>query len=607
MKKKIKVGIFVEGKFLPAYDGANNRFQYLSKFLQLSGKVDIVIFHCHRGYTDIKLVKDQLFTTYLVSEENYYNNLELLAILIQKEQIDILQFNDLEPILYQGVKLSKMTNTKLVYEIHYNSTQLAKTLGEKDEIIDSIIKNQSKIGKNIDGAICLSGDDKKDSIKNLRIKESELTVIPSGVDLSENNYHFPNLRDKTIVFLGNLYFKPNEDAVKILKDKIYPKLLDHGFSFIIAGDCPIKLKTELSDKNFDFIGTVKDLNFLFAKASICVAPIFEGTGIRIKFLNFMSGGIPILTTRIATNGFLNKSNFIIEDNIDRYAEKIVHLFNDDRLIKISKNSRKLIEQDYSWQKIAKQVIRVYKKVLNKKTKNKTEGVEILQKPAWLRELISKGRYKLIQKLPRGFSFSKVSNGKVENFILKNIIAIEGMPGAGKTTFVNNLQFKKVKTIKEWHIKIPKNIKSNFEIQRLYILSEKNKYKINSKFCQKKEKIVLDRSFISTLAYSYADCKTNNVMTDYGKILKLLENIKYEILWPTKIIVLDCSIKESIKRRKRFQNIIEYRKWFDQKFLVNFSDFYHNELPKILKVKPIFVDTSNKTILEVKNEVMKEIL
>ena len=606
MKKKIKVGVFVEGRFLPAYDGANNRFHYLSKFLQLSGKVDVVIFHCCRGYTDIKLVKNEPFVTYLISEENYYHNLELLATIIQKEQIDILQFNDLEPILYQGVKLSKMTNTKLVYEIHYNSAQLAKTLGEKKETINNIIKIQGEVGKNIDFAICLSSDDKNDSIKNLQIKESEFEVITSGVNLKENKYHIPNLKGKTIVFLGNLYFKPNEDAVRILKDKIYPKLSNLGFSFVVAGDCPIKLKTELSDKNFDFIGTIKDLNLLFAKAGICVAPIFEGTGIRIKFLNFMSGGIPILTTKIATNGFIDKSNFIIEDNVERYPGKIIDLFQDDKLIEISKNSLEFAKKHYSWQKIANQVIKVYKKVLINSTKTKTGDMEILNKPAWLNELISKGRYKVIRKLPQNFSFSKVSNGKIKSYILKKIIAIEGMPGAGKTTFVNNLQVKKVKTITELLVKIPKNTKSNFQIQKLYILAEKDRYKKTSKFFKKNEKIILDRSFISTLAYSYADCKTRKNMTNYKKILNLLKSIKHEILLPTKIIVLDCSIEKSIKRRNKFKDVVKYKNWFDKRFLLNFRDFYYNELSKIVKIKLVFIDTSNRTISEV-NKMIKEIL
>ena len=594
----------MEGRFLPSYDGANNRFHYLSKFLQLSRKVDVVIFHCYRGYTDIKLVKNEPFVTYLISEENYYHNLELLATIIQKEQIDILQFNDLEPILHQGIKLSKMTNAKLVYEIHYDSVQLAKTLGEKDEVINNIIKIQDEVGKNIDYAIYLSGDDKNNSIKNFKIKESEFEVIPSGVDLNENKYHIPNLKNKTIVFLGNLYFQPNEDAVRILKDIIYPKLLNRGFSFIVAGDCPVKLKAELSDKNFDIIGTVKDLNLLFTKAGICVAPIFEGTGIRIKFLNFMSGGIPILTTQIATNGFADKDNFIIEDDIDMYAERIIDLFHDDRLIDISINCRKFIEKHYSWEKIANRVIKAYERVLSKSTKTKTEGIEILDKPAWLNESISKGRYKLIQKLPRNFSFSKVSDGRIESFALKEIIAIEGMPGAGKTTFVNNLKAKKVKTIKELHVRIPKGIKSDFKIQKLYVLSEKNKYSKSNRFFRKNERIILDRSFISTLAYSYADCKTRNSMTDYEKILNLLKSIRHEILLPTKIIILDCSVEESIKRRDGFQNVVESRNWFDKKFLLNFRDFYHNELSKIVKVKLVFIDTSNKTIPEV-NKMIKE--
>ncbi len=96
------------------------------------------------------------------------------------------------------------------------------------------------------------------------------------------------------------------------------------------------------------------------------------------------------------------------------------------------------------------------------------------------------------------------------------------------------------------------------------------------------------------------------MTDYKKILNLLKSIRHEILLPTEIIVLDCSIEESIKRRNKFQNIVEYKNWFDKKFLLNFRDFYHNELSRIVKVKTVFVDTSNKTISEV-NKVMKEIL
>lgn len=594
---KIRIGIFIEGRFLPSYDGATNRFHYLSQFLQESEKVEVIIFHCHRGYTDVKLVKNEKFTTYLISEENYYHNLGLLATIIQKERIDILQFNDLEPILYQGAKLSKMTGAKLIYEIHYNSAQLAKTLGEKDDAVNKILQIQGEIGKNIDHAICLSNDDRKNCIENLQIKEAEIDIIPSGTDIVRNKYRKPNLKNRTVVFVGNLYFQPNENAVRILRNTIYPKLKDYDFSFIIAGDCPEKLKSELGAKNFNFIGAVKNLNKLFKKTSICIAPIFEGTGMRIKFLDCMSRGIPILTTRIATNGFIDKSNFIIEDNPEKYAKRVLDIFKGNTMIEISEKGRKSVEQNYSWKEISNSVIATYQKVLAKKTKNKSDGIETFDKPVWLKELINKKRYKIISKLPANFSFSKIQNGSRKDFELRDIVAIEGMPGAGKTTFVKNLRKDKVKTIKELHIKISRETEDSFEIQKMYLLSEREKYAKASKSFKKFEKIVLDRSFISTLAYCYANCMMKKNFGDYSKLLDLLEKHKHEILLPTKIIILDCATHESIMRRKKFKNNPMYKNWFDQVFLENLMDFYRNELHRIIRVKTVSINTTHTTIPE----------
>jgi len=107
-----------------------------------------------------------------------------------------------------------------------------------------------------------------------------------------------------------------------------------------------------------------------------------------------------------------------------------------------------------------------------------------------------------------------------------------------------------------------------------------------------------------LAYSYADCMTKNDMGDYKKLLKFLLEFEYKILWPTKIIIFDCSINESISRRKKFQNNIEFKKWFNVSFLNNLKDFYDNELSKIINVKTISIDTTNKTISDVDKTIKK---
>lgn len=96
------------------------------------------------------------------------------------------------------------------------------------------------------------------------------------------------------------------------------------------------------------------------------------------------------------------------------------------------------------------------------------------------------------------------------------------------------------------------------------------------------------------------------MRDYNKLLDLLNDCDFKILWPTKIIILDCSINESIYRRKKFQNNPEFKNWFDFNFLNNLKDFYINELPKIIKCPIVSIDTTNNTIAEVDNIIKRNL-
>ena len=81
--KKIRLGVFVDGDFIPSFDGAANRFHYLSRALLWAG-VEVVIFHGYRGWSDLKLIKKEKIKTYIFPIECYYNNLELIASIIKK-------------------------------------------------------------------------------------------------------------------------------------------------------------------------------------------------------------------------------------------------------------------------------------------------------------------------------------------------------------------------------------------------------------------------------------------------------------------------------------------------------------------------------------------
>lgn len=418
MKYKMSVGIFVGGNFIPSYDGATNRMHYLSRYLQKAG-VKVTIFHGYRGWTNLRLISHEPFKTYIFPSDRYYNDIDFLANLLKKEKINIIQFNDLEPIISQGIKLSQATGAHIVSESHYVVSQLAKSLGTAPEKILSINKLEKTVGKVVDHVICLSKDDKRGLQSRMHLPSSKISVVPSGIDIKEIAYHKPNLQSKTVLFLGNLYFEPNADAVRQIYKHVFPKLERHGFKFIIIGDCPPKLKKQYQAKNFIFTGPVPNLNAIFRNAAIALAPVREGTGLRIKILNYLAAGLPVIATSTAVLGMPEIKNIVVEDNLKKYANIILHLSDcPQRAFRFSKEGRKFIERKLDWKLIARKTMLVYKLALSRPAKNKsrfinlTEGLRIGQ-PVWLEEAERKGRFKKLKSSIRGkFSFGVINRGKI---------------------------------------------------------------------------------------------------------------------------------------------------------------------------------------------------
>jgi len=397
LNKKIKVGIFVDGDFIPSYDGAANRFHYLSHYLQESD-VDVTVFHGYRRWSDLKLIKQEPFKTYVFPIKEYYGNLNLIASIIKKRKIQIIQFDNLEPIILQGFALSRLTNSYLVSDMYYVVRDLAKSLHASRSKIKEILKLEFIVGKNIDHLICISKDDKPSLIKNMGIPKNRISVVPSGVDIGEIKFWGPNFKEKRIVFLGNLFFEPNAEAIKNIHQYIYPKLKRFNFKILIVGDCPKEIKKKYEDSNFYFTGTVKNLNNIFKKSTFALAPILEGTGFRVKILNYLAAGIPTIATKTAIAGFSNKNNFILEDDFQKYPKIILELIsNKSYSTKIAKNSRAMIEKEFNWQVIAKRVKNIYQKILNRPLRKKDQSlIESslfkITEPAWLEEARKKGRF-----------------------------------------------------------------------------------------------------------------------------------------------------------------------------------------------------------------------
>jgi glycosyltransferase involved in cell wall biosynthesis len=143
---------------------------------------------------------------------------------------------------------------------------------------------------------------------------------------------------KTIVFMGFLKIPHNRNALVTFLDKVFPIVLEkmaEPIQFLILGGGAddLLLQYSITYSSVKFLGFVDDYSSVLSKADVFVAPIYFGTGIKLKILDALGMGLPVVTTTIGAEGLLleNGVNAMIEDDYSTFASAVVRLLSDEQL------------------------------------------------------------------------------------------------------------------------------------------------------------------------------------------------------------------------------------------------------------------------------------
>ena len=110
------------------------------------------------------------------------------------------------------------------------------------------------------------------------------------------------------------------------------------------------------------IGEVADIRDPLRDAGVIVVPLRIGSGTRLKILEAMAMGKPIVSTSIGSEGLevTNRHHLTIADSPAEFADYCLELESNSELRStIGRNGRQLVEQDYSWGAICRSVQRIY--------------------------------------------------------------------------------------------------------------------------------------------------------------------------------------------------------------------------------------------------------
>ena len=182
-----------------------------------------------------------------------------------------------------------------------------------------------------------------------------------------------------------------------------------------------------------------------------------------------------------------------------------------------------------------------------------------------------------------------------------IIAFEGMSGAGKTTTIRMLAENVVKGAGiVSQIELPTLRQDGLITSKRYLDAEIEKAETIRLMCKTCKFILVDRTFLTTLAYSYARSKIVNDQGSHRKLVRYFRclDAKYQFPRPTYLFFLLTRIDCSIRRRSRYTNQNPSSRWFNHRFLKHFEAFYCQRRIGFNMPRPFIIDTTAMTSKEV---------
>lgn len=223
------------------------------------------------------------------------------------------------------------------------------------------LKIESVLFKNTDMIFTCSNVDQQKFIK-LNRGILNTVIVPNGVDVeqkifdsSENKFH-----NQQIIFCGSLSTYPNKQGILWFYNSVFPELkkIRPDIKLTIIGqledEAPfLSLK---SDPSVNFIGSVKTVQPYYINSSVAIVPLLSGSGTRLKILEAMSLGNPIVSTSIGAEGieFENGKELFIADDPLSFVYSINKLLSDKETFdRMRYNALKLVKDKYDWRVIGK--------------------------------------------------------------------------------------------------------------------------------------------------------------------------------------------------------------------------------------------------------------
>lgn len=336
----------------------------------------VLTFERDRGYTPAKILRGIAGPSPL-PVLNYHSPrvVESLRQLFAQERFDAVQIASVHLLPYAGLIAALTPRPEIVVDWHNIESELMRRYAASEAnlakklvayrtatLLEGAEARLLKIAK-----IHTAPSERERKILLARGDANEVHVIPNGVDVKRFlsiNQDVCGSGSNQVLFVGSMDYHANIDGVTWFVNQIWPKVQADfpELTLSIVGRNPGPEIQRLASATVRVTGTVPDVLPFYDHALAVVVPLRVGGGTRLKILEAMAAGVPVVSTRLGAEGLdiRHEANILLADSPYDIAAALTRLKNEPALWRsLTENARNLVSSKYDWDTLGAELYRIH--------------------------------------------------------------------------------------------------------------------------------------------------------------------------------------------------------------------------------------------------------
>ena len=294
-------------------------------------------------------------------------------LLARKFQPDIIQaefhvmgqyFSSLQDIRAPRVLVEYEPSARAGLYIQNLPPNLHSLLEKIEEV--SWRRYERRIYRQVDALVAFTDADSKSLAETAG--RTPIHIIPPGTFIPEMPLNPLGEAPLSLLFVGNFYHPPNADAARRLAFSIFPAVhrrFPEAKLFILGENPPADLK-RLHGEHILVPGRVPELTPYLDRATLLVAPVYLGGGMRIKVLESLAAGKAIVTTALAAEGLDvgDGEHLVLAQTDEQFIERALHLLeNPQERLALARRARAWACEHIGWDRSIAKYEAMYRELL----------------------------------------------------------------------------------------------------------------------------------------------------------------------------------------------------------------------------------------------------